>query len=192
MSADGDSTDIVFQTDQYSYISSLNTNGASVAAALDQNSYTLTWSNVTGVNMLDVSFAARTTSNGIPYAWLAANGLGTNDVHAADQWEALAAGDPDGDGMTTYQEWIAGTNPTDSNSVLKIVSQIVSGGAPVISWQSSTQTLNNAPYIMLVSTNLTKGWSVADTISANVPGTNTWYAPVPTTLPVFYRLNVSP
>ena len=53
------------------------------------------------------------TAQGTPHYWLAAHGW-TNDFETAD----LA--DPDGDGMATWAEYIAGTDPTDSNSVLRL------------------------------------------------------------------------
>jgi hypothetical protein len=50
--------------------------------------------------------------------------------HIWDDWElqygfklndpTVAAGDPDHDGMTTLQEYVAGTNPTNALSVLKL------------------------------------------------------------------------
>lgn len=192
MPAVGASTNFHIQAPAYSYIQSARTNGTAIAEAWDQESYDITWSNVVNENSLDVDFAVRVCSNGIPYEWLAANGLGTNDLHAAATWNELASGDPDSDGMPTFNEWVAGTIPTDSNSVLKIVSQVFTSGAPVISWKSSTDTLNHAPYLLEASTNLLdpNGWNAMDTASASGTGTNTWYAPVPDVKPIFYRVRV--
>lgn len=49
--------------------------------------------------------------DGLPIAWLLQN-FGTTNVDAN--------ADPDGDGMSNLQEYLAGTNPNDSNSVLRI------------------------------------------------------------------------
>lgn len=194
--ADGSSTN--FEIDaltMYRYIQSLKTNDASIDEAWDQQTYTLSWSNVVGNNTLDIYFAERVSSNGIPYAWLDANGLGTNDVHAgaSNQWDYLAAGDWDNDGKTTFQEWISGTRPTDSNSFLRIISQTLSNGAPVIRWQSSTGTLNNVPYDFEVTHDLVDrfGWTIFQTVPATVQGTNLLIAPVPDVSPAFYRVSVS-
>jgi hypothetical protein len=197
--AEGSSTNFIINSlSVYRYIKSLKTNNIYVGAAWDQQVYTQSWSNVIGTtNTLDVDFAERVASNGIPYEWLDANGLGTNDVSAAasNQWNDLAAGDWDKDGMDTFEEWIAGTKPKDSNSLLRIISETMSNGFPVIKWLSSTGTLNNVPYTFEVSSNLVKqaAWTLLPTnIPASGTGTNTLLAPVSTTMsPAFFRVTVS-
>jgi hypothetical protein len=58
-------------------------------------------------------FAATCTTNtGTPHWWLAQYGF-TND------FEQESAGDPDGDGVPTCQEWVAGTDPTNNSDYLK-------------------------------------------------------------------------
>jgi Bacterial TSP3 repeat len=49
--------------------------------------------------------------DGLPIAWLLQN-FGTTNVDAN--------ADPDGDGMSNAQEYLAGTNPNDANSALRI------------------------------------------------------------------------
>jgi hypothetical protein len=44
--------------------------------------------------------------------------------------------DPDGDGMNNWQEWIAGTNPTNALSCLRLLSATSAGGNLTVSWQS--------------------------------------------------------
>jgi hypothetical protein len=48
------------------------------------------------------------TSNGIPLRWLQQHGLGTND--------SVETQDPDHDGYTNLQEWLLGSDPTNSAS----------------------------------------------------------------------------
>ena len=52
-------------------------------------------------------------ANGLPTAWLLAN-FGTTTV--------TAGADPDGDGQSNQQEYLAGTNPNDQTSILRITS----------------------------------------------------------------------
>jgi hypothetical protein len=66
----------------------------------------------------------------ISYAWLQQYGL-PNDGSA----DFL---DPDIDGKNNWQEWICGTNPTNSLSVLRLLSAAPTGSNVVVSWQSFT------------------------------------------------------
>jgi len=61
-------------------------------------------------------------NDGIPDAWESAYGFATNNL-------ADATLDPDGDSMANWQEYVAGTDPTDPLSYLKIDSLNASAGA---------------------------------------------------------------
>ena len=62
--------------------------------------------------------------DGLPDEWETRHGLSTNSV--ADALE-----DFDGDGMSNRAEYIAGTNPTNSLSYLKVDATVLGGGAAV-------------------------------------------------------------
>ena len=78
--------------------------------------------------------ATATTPVPVPYAWLDAYGLGS-----AGDYEAAAHADADGDGYTAWQEYVAGTVPTNAASVFQ--ARIgVSNGLPVVTWMPDLGT----------------------------------------------------
>jgi hypothetical protein len=80
--------------------------------------------------------------------------------------------DPDGDGMTNYQEYLAGTNPLDKTSALAIYDiRPDPRGGIVISWQSAA----NKTYSVLRSTNLDKAFAPLRTGIAASPSTTEFY-----------------
>ncbi|MEI6892436.1 MAG: thrombospondin type 3 repeat-containing protein [Pontiella sp.] len=81
------------------------------------------------------------TSNGTPYSWLLEYGLTEADDHL----------DTDGDGLLTWEEYIAGTNPTNAASVLIITSnQRLDNGDYVVTWQS----VEGKSYSVITNTSL--------------------------------------
>lgn len=76
-------------------------------------------------------FTAMLASNGVPVWWLAEHGL-TNG------WDAEALADQDHDGLATWQEWRADTDPTNACSVLKFSAAQVEGGGVRVSWQGGS------------------------------------------------------
>jgi PKD repeat protein len=73
--------------------------------------------------------------------------------------------DSDGDGANNWQEFVAGTNPVEVQSVLRITSVAQNGTGVEIHWQSSSGKL----YKVQRSTNL--DWTVALTLSNGISAT---------------------
>jgi hypothetical protein len=97
-------------------------------------------------------------------------------------------GDDDNDGMKNWEEYIAGTHPTNAASKFIIVSQIISNGKPQISWLGTAIS----PYTIESSTNLIEtNWVNEALSSATGSGTNMWEpATSPTNSVKFYRVQI--
>jgi len=91
--------------------------------------------------------AEQYTTNGTPYSWLAGYGL-TNYAADADL-------DQDADGLKTWQEYIAGTDPTNAASVLKAAQATRN----VIAWNPVIGRV----YSVYWSTNLVQGFTALNT-----------------------------
>jgi hypothetical protein len=100
-----------------------------------------------GVNrmniMAELEFVSTgVTPNGTPLSWLSEHGLTASDDDL----------DSDIDGLLTWEEYIAGTIPNDSNSVLKVISaQGLPGNDFVITWQS----ISGKNYSIITNASLT-------------------------------------
>ncbi len=117
--------------------------------------FTLTWS-----GDLTETQEGTSTEVPVPYAWLDTYfaGQGTS----AQAYEALANADQDGDGFTTWQEYLAGTDPTNATSSLQ-VSIRMEGMTPVIEWNTTNDNMSalGYQYVPKGKTNLTDAvnWS---------------------------------
>jgi hypothetical protein len=80
-----------------------------------------------------LTFVADSDADGVPDAWESRYGL--NPANAADAVE-----DTDGDGMFNWQEYVAGTDPTDPHSYLKVEAGLAHGGAVVVLGAVSNRT----------------------------------------------------
>ncbi len=70
-----------------------------------------------------------TVGDGIPNSWKQQYGLDPFDPNLANE-------DADGDGLSNLQEFLAGTNPTNSASGLRIIGVAVQGADVLITWQA--------------------------------------------------------
>jgi hypothetical protein len=102
-------------------------------------------------------FQPQTPVSLISFAWLQQYNLPTDG--SAD------FADPDGDGMNNWQEWIAGTIPTNAASFLGLQRPSVTASNTIVSWQS----VSGKTYFLQRSTNLAAKPSFL-TLQSNILG----------------------
>jgi hypothetical protein len=139
----------------YYRIASLTANGTPVGIVFDNDSIAtnFTWMNVQAAGALVATFTAQVASDpaGTPYWWLAQYGLTNFNAEAVD--------DQDKDGLSAWQEYIAGTDPTNIASSFRIVEN----PRNVLNWNAASGRL----YSVYCSTNLLNGFqSLATDIAA--------------------------
>ncbi len=94
--------------------------------------------------------------------------------------------DSDGDGMNNWQEWIAGTIPTNAASVLLLSSPSNSVSGVTVTWQS----VNTRTYYLQSSTNLPAFTSIQSNLIGQAGTTSYTDTTVTNSGPYFYRVGV--
>jgi hypothetical protein len=127
------------------------------------------------------AYEFQTPSSVISYAWLQRYGL------LADGSADFA--DPDGDGMSNWQEWRCGTDPTNALSALRLLAPTITLTNIIITWQSAA----GVNYFLERSTNLAPP-VVFTPVATDIPGqsgTTTYQdTNAPGAGPFFYRVGV--
>jgi hypothetical protein len=127
------------------------------------------------------AFEVQKPTSTLSFAWL--NQYGLTSDGSAD------FADPDGDGMNNWQEWRAGTDPTDSQSVLKLQTPSFVGSNVSLRWQSvsnriyflqRSRNLPPAAQFQLIATNICGKLDTTTYIDTNLSGLN----------PAYYRIGV--
>jgi len=106
---------------------------------------------VDGIQWLPAQNATSTTPVPVPYDW-----LNTYALAVTNTYETAAVMDHDHDGALAWEEYVAGTIPTDSNSVFRAGIDMVQG-APRITWTPDLGT--NRLYAVEGKEFLTQDWS---------------------------------
>lgn len=147
--------------DQFYHIADILTNNVSVGGPFDFSSTNFLWNQVVDDGTLKALFHANMAANDTPHWWLAGYGLDTNAAGA--MWD-------DGDPMPAWQEYIAGTDPTNPLSYFQATADTVvpSSSNLVIRWNSAS----NRFYSVLFKTNLLDNdWQP---LTSGLPAGLTW------------------
>lgn len=127
----------------------------------------------------------RYTPLGTSVQWLLDRRMGpTSD------YTAIELADPDVDGLATWQEYMAGTEPTNWASVYRILDVQSYALSNVVWWFGTTNSGCTNLFGMEARTNLLDGgWNGCGTnLNRSASGTNMWAdIDPPTNTPVFYR-----
>lgn len=154
-------------------------NNASVAASIDLDSRPRIVGGVVDMGAYEYQGPA----TGELFGWLQQSGLPTDG--SAD------VVDTDHDRHNNWQEWLAGTDPTNALSVLWLASPVVTSTNITLTWASVT----NRTYTLEQATNLdgAPAFSVLRSNLLGQPGTTSWTdTNAPVAGPRFYQLRVSP
>lgn len=119
----GASTNISIMADLFYRVDAVRVDGQGVGPVLS-----VAFTNVWDEHALAADFAARLTASGVPELWL----NGVNPVWT-DNFDAHALEDTDSDGMPNGDEYVAGTDATQSQSVFRLALGL-SNGVSVVSF----------------------------------------------------------
>jgi hypothetical protein len=104
------------------------------------------------------AYEFQTPRSFISYAWLLQYNFPTDG--SADFT------DPDHDGMNNWQEWVAGTNPTNALSALRVLSAFSTGPNIIVTWQSVAGT----SYFVERATSMAESPMVFNFVARGIPG----------------------
>ncbi len=125
-----------------------------------------------------------TTLHPTPFAWLDTYYPGTNS------YEHASALDTDVDGFAAWQEYLAGTDPTDTQSRFRIIDTRDENGFFHVTWMGGSTSPELPPFGILRSTNLLQaggGFVQVGRVERSATVTNLWTGPLEAG-PAYYRI----
>ena len=133
---------------------------------------------------------APASAKGTPLPWFAhfqispANG---------ETWDDADFYDNDGDGMLNWEEYLAGTDPTDDQSILKIVRlQVAPGGHPYLEWIGGTKGPSTPYVVECTEALINPNWQEVGQ-SARLDGLNSWQGTMALSqVPRYFRVRAGP
>ena len=178
----GQSTNFLVTAEQYYHLEAFITNSAMLSIPGQGVVITnFAWNNVTINSSFGADILADLVTNGVPEWWLA----GHNLTNATLDEEAMK--DQDQDGMFAWEEYVAGTDPTNTYSLFEIVAIEADGTNSILQWPSAS----NRTYHVYGRDSLTSAPVWIETNIAATPPTNTLVTPAPLIDTIFYRIGVT-
>jgi hypothetical protein len=120
-----------------------------------------------------------TDENGVPYSWLTGHGLSESGT------------DDDLDGALTWEEYVAGTDPTNDMSFFQILEQGHGSPSNYVAYYCTTNSGETEPVDIYRSIDLLDedGWVlVGENVPRSADGTNIWWdMNAPSNTPAFYK-----
>jgi hypothetical protein len=128
----GTNAPFLITADPYFHIRDILTNGTPIAGSDFEseptNRYAFTWMDVSaGNHVLEILFAPDLTAAGTPHWWLAS-------YYQTNDFDGAALDDGDADGFPAWKEHLAGTDPTDPDSLFRILETGMLDGTNYIIW----------------------------------------------------------
>lgn len=182
----GSTVNFIITAMNYYYVASVMTNGVPVPGVYGSPSFDFSYTNIQAYRSSVVygQIQPYLATQGTPLWWLTHYGFDSDYDLAEDS-------DTDLDGVSASREYIAGTIPTNRESVFRIVGQGRLGESNYIQWMGGTVGPTN-PYGVYYSTNLQVGaWFPTGRVS-RANGTNTLWFVIPTNRNAFfYRISAT-
>jgi alpha-tubulin suppressor-like RCC1 family protein len=181
----GSTNTFTMTSSNWYHLGSVTIDGGSIGAPA---SYTFT--NVIADHTIVANYAADLAANNTPKWWLyAAN------TNWSTNFDAATLGDQDGDGMFTWQEYIAGTGPTDPTSDFSLTIALTNG-QQIVSFPTIATTAHYGTqryYALESSTNLflPQAWTgIAGWTNIPASGQTVAYTNVSGSPSTFFRARV--
>ena len=147
----GGTVSITVRASNYFHIAALFTNG-SPAVITNSIQLNCVWTNISDDGTFQASFAPNFATNAVPEWWLALHGWTNN-------FDAAATNDADGDRVATWEEYYAGTDPTNGSSFFQCL-EISQTNFPILGNIVRWNSVSGRFYAIDGSTNLSAGWQV--------------------------------
>jgi len=137
---------------------------------------------------VDTALVETKTADGLPLWWIKKYFGGTSGTGGAGLTSTAADADPDHDGMSNMQEYLAGTNPNDANSVFGVKVENKATGGIALKWPSGYY---GQKYAVWRCSDLISGFTVLQGGIDATPPENTYEDATATGVgPYFYKVKV--